>query len=42
MPGFGPVLTGEFLGTTGGDLTVFQTADRFASVAGLTPAPRDS
>jgi hypothetical protein len=36
MPGFGPVLAGEFLGATGGDLTVFQTADRFASVAGLS------
>ncbi|WP_018772496.1 IS110 family transposase [Arthrobacter sp. 131MFCol6.1] len=42
MPGFGPVLAAEFLGATGGDLTVFQTADRFAGVAGLAPAPRDS
>ncbi|WP_237739596.1 IS110 family transposase [Arthrobacter sp. TB 26] len=42
MPGFGPVLAAEFLGATGGDLTVFQTADRFAGVAGLVPAPRDS
>jgi transposase len=41
-PGFGPVLSAEFLGATGGDLTVFQTADRFAGVAGLAPAPRDS
>lgn len=40
MPGFGPVLSAEFLGATGGDLTVFQTADRFAGVAGLAPAPR--
>lgn len=42
MPGFGPVLTAEFLGATGGDLTVFQSADRFAGVVGLAPAPRDS
>ncbi|WP_251041637.1 transposase [Arthrobacter sp. ISL-30] len=42
MPGFGPVLAAEFLGATGGDLAVFQTADRFAGLAGLAPAPRDS
>ena len=42
MPGFGPVLAAEFLGATGGDLAVFQTADRFAGVVGLAPAPRDS
>lgn len=42
MPGFGPVLAVEFLGATGGELTVFQTADRFAGVAGLAPAPKDS
>lgn len=42
MPAFGPVLAAEFLGATGGDLTVFETADRFAGVAGLAPAPRDS
>lgn len=42
MPGFGPVLAAEFLGATGGDLTIFQTADRFAGVVGLAPAPRDS
>ncbi|MET4146906.1 transposase [Arthrobacter sp. UYCo732] len=39
MPGFGPVLAAEFLGATGGDLTVFETADRFAGVAGLAPHP---
>lgn len=39
MPGFGPVLAAEFLGATGGDLTVFEFADRFARLA---PAPRDS
>jgi transposase len=42
MPGFGPVLAAAFLGATGGDLTVFQSADRFAGVVGLAPAPRDS
>jgi len=42
MPGFGPVLAAEFLGATGGDLTVFQSADRFAGVVGLAPAPKDS
>jgi transposase len=42
MPGFGPVLAAEFLGATGGDLVVFQSADRFAGVVGLAPAPRDS
>lgn len=42
MPGFGPVLAAEFLGATGGDMTVFQSADRFAGVVGLAPAPRDS
>jgi transposase len=42
MPGFGPVLTAEFSGATGWDLTVFQSVDRFAGLAGLAPAPRDS
>ena len=42
MPGFGPVLAATFLANTGGDLRVFETVDRLASVAGLAPAPRDS
>jgi transposase len=42
MPGFGPVLSAEFLGATGGDMTVFESADRLAGVAGLAPVPRDS
>ena len=42
MPGFGPVLSAEFLGATGGDLAIFESADRLAGVAGLAPAPRDS
>ncbi|AUI53864.1 IS110 family transposase (plasmid) [Arthrobacter crystallopoietes] len=42
MPGFGPVLGAEFIGATGGDLAVFENADRLAGVAGLAPAPKDS
>ncbi|SDZ55881.1 Transposase IS116/IS110/IS902 family protein [Saccharopolyspora shandongensis] len=42
LPGFGPLLGAEFLASTGGDMTVFGTADRLAGVAGLAPAPRDS
>lgn len=42
MPGFGPVLSAEFLGATGGDMAAFDNADRRASVAGLAPVPRDS
>jgi transposase len=42
MPGFGPVLAATFLANTGGDLRLFETADRLASFAGLAPAPRDS
>lgn len=42
MPGFGPVLSAEFLGATGGDMAAFDGADRLAGVAGLAPVPRDS
>lgn len=42
MPGFGPVFSAGLLGATGGGLEIFQTAARFAGVAGLAPAPRDS
>jgi transposase len=42
MPGFGVVLGAEFLAATGGDLSIFDTADRFAGVCGLAPVPRDS
>ncbi|MFR9774037.1 IS110 family transposase [Nocardia sp. SC052] len=42
MPGFGILLGAEFLAATGGDMTVFGTADRLAGVAGLAPVPRDS
>jgi transposase len=42
MPGMGPLLGAEMVAATGGDVSVFGTADRFAAVAGLAPAPRDS
>jgi transposase len=42
LPGMGVVLASEFLAATGGDVTVFETADRLAAVSGLAPAPRDS
>ncbi len=42
MPGLGPVLGAEFIAHTGGDMSVFGTADRLAGVAGLAPVPKDS
>jgi transposase len=42
MPGFGAVLSAEFLAATGGDMSVFENVDRLAGVAGLAPVPRDS
>lgn len=42
MPGMGPLLGAEMVAATGGDVSGFGTADRFAAVAGLAPAPRDS
>jgi transposase len=42
MPGLGPVLGAEFIAHTGGDLSVFGSADRLAGVAGLAPVPKDS
>jgi len=42
LPGMGVVLAAEFLSATGGDVAVFETADRLAAVSGLAPAPRDS
>lgn len=41
-PGFGAVLSSEFLGATGGNMAAFDGADRRASVAGLAPVPKDS
>ncbi|EME65055.1 transposase [Rhodococcus ruber BKS 20-38] len=42
MPRFGSILGAEFLAATGGDMTLFDSADRLAGVAGLAPVPRDS
>ena len=42
VPGFGPVLAATFLANIGGNLDGFDSVDRLASVAGLTPVPRDS
>jgi transposase len=42
MPGIGTVLGAEFLATTGGDMSVFASADHLAAYAGLAPAARDS
>ncbi|MEY9997397.1 transposase [Streptomyces sp. V4I8] len=42
MPGLGPVLGAELIAHTGGDMSVFGSADRLAGVAGLAPVPKDS
>lgn len=42
LPGVGPILGAEFIAATGGDMTVFGSADHLAAFAGLAPAPRDS
>lgn len=42
MPGIGVLLAAEFLAATGGDMTVFASADHLAGYAGPAPAPRDS
>ncbi len=42
MPGFGVLLGAEFLASTGGDMTAFDSVDRLAGVSGLAPVPRDS
>ncbi|WP_405550796.1 transposase [Streptomyces globisporus] len=42
MSGPGPVLGAEFIACTGGDLSVFASADRLAGAAGLAPVPKDS
>lgn len=41
LPGMGPLLGAEFLVAIG-DLTAFESADRLAAYAGLTPVLRDS
>ncbi|RSM85631.1 IS110 family transposase [Streptomyces sp. WAC 01325] len=42
MPGLGIIPGAEFLAATGGDMTVFGTADRLAGFGGVAPVPRDS
>jgi transposase len=42
LPGFGVILGAEFLAATGGDMSLFDSADRLAGVSGLAPVPRDS
>lgn len=42
MSGFGVTLGAEFLASTGGDMSAFDSVDRLAGVAGLAPVPRDS
>ncbi|WP_329262089.1 transposase [Actinoallomurus sp. NBC_01490] len=42
MPGIGTLLGAEFLAATGGNMTVFASADHLAGYAGLAPRPRDS
>jgi transposase len=42
LPGFGVTLGAEFLAATGGDMSLFDSADRLAGVSGLAPVPRDS
>jgi transposase len=42
LPGFGVILGAEFLAATGGDMSLFDSADRLAGVCGLAPVPRDS
>ncbi|MFF4398880.1 IS110 family transposase [Streptomyces sp. NPDC001480] len=42
VPGLGVILGAEFLAATGGDMTVFGTADRLAGFGGVAPVPRDS
>jgi transposase len=42
MPGIGTLLGTEFLAATGGDMSMFASADHLAGYAGLAPAPRDS
>ncbi|WP_330306195.1 MULTISPECIES: IS110 family transposase [unclassified Streptomyces] len=42
MPGLGIILGAEFLAATGGDMTVFGSADRLAGFGGVAPVPRDS
>ncbi len=42
MPGLGVIPGAEFLAATGGDMSLFGTADRLASFGGVASVPRDS
>jgi len=42
LPGLGPILGGEFIVATGGNLDGFASAGHLASYAGLVPVPKDS
>jgi transposase len=42
LPGIGTSLGAEFIAVTGGDMSVFASANRLATFAGVAPAPRDS
>ncbi|MER6977454.1 IS110 family transposase [Streptomyces carpinensis] len=42
LPGIGPLLGAEFIAATGGDMDIFENADRLAGFAGVAPAARDS
>ncbi|MFD6221191.1 IS110 family RNA-guided transposase [Nocardia asteroides] len=42
MPGFGPVLTGEFLAQTGGNMQNYRSANHLASCSGVSPVSKDS
>jgi transposase len=42
MPGFGPLLGAEFVAAINGDLANYETVDRLAGIAGLSPVPHDS
>ncbi|MFE3060533.1 IS110 family transposase [Nocardia sp. NPDC059239] len=42
LPGIGPLLGAEFLASTGGDMSVFASADHLAGYSGVAPVPRDS
>lgn len=42
IPGFGPLMTAEFIAAIDGDVTNFSSPDRLAGIAGVCPVPRDS
>lgn len=42
LPGIGSLLGAEFLAATGGDMTVFASADHLAGYGGVAPVARDS